>query len=152
MPGFVIKDLPDELHRKLKEQAARHHRSMTKEVLAVLEQALVAKVPSHEAPPPFRGQYALTTKVLDKARRDREFPDSLFTKAKATAAEHGQSLEDFFADALREKLGSASAASRDAEPVWMKGFGTLKRLRSETARIQAEIDTEFGGIEAEDRA
>lgn len=40
MPGFVIKDLPEALHRKLKEQAARNHRRMTKEVLAVLEQAL----------------------------------------------------------------------------------------------------------------
>ena len=34
----------------------------------------------------------------------------------------------------------------------MKGFGKLKRLRGETARIQAEIDTVFGSIEAEDRA
>ncbi len=65
MPGFVIKDLPEELHRKLKEQAARHHRSMTKEVLAVLEQAFGA-----EAPPPFRGRFALTGKFLDKARRE----------------------------------------------------------------------------------
>lgn len=70
MPGFVIKNLPDELHRKLKAQAARHHRSMTKEVLAVLEQALNAQAPPHEAPPPFRGRFALTGKFLDKARRE----------------------------------------------------------------------------------
>jgi len=70
MPGFVIKDLPTELHRKLKEQAARHHRSMTKEVLAVLEQALTAQAPPPKAPPPFRGRFALTGKFLDKARRE----------------------------------------------------------------------------------
>ena len=40
MPGLVIKDLPAKLHRKLKERAARHRRSMTKEVLVVLERAL----------------------------------------------------------------------------------------------------------------
>lgn len=40
MPALLIKDLPPELHRKLREQAAQHHRSMTKEVLALLERAL----------------------------------------------------------------------------------------------------------------
>ena len=70
MPGFVIKELPDELHRKLKEQAARHHRSMTKEVLAVLEHALGKEAPAAKAPPPFRGRFALTGKFLDKARRE----------------------------------------------------------------------------------
>ncbi len=70
MPGFVIKDMPEELHRKLKHQAARHHRSMTKEVLAALEQALAAQAPPAEAPPPSRGRFALTGKFLDKARRE----------------------------------------------------------------------------------
>ncbi len=80
-----------------------------------------------------------------------EIPDPLFRKAKASAAERGQSLKDFVTDALRDKLASAAAGGHDAEPEWMKGFGKLKRLRGETARIQARIDTEFGGIEAEDR-
>lgn len=65
MPRFVIKELLETLHRKLKEQAARHHRSMTKEVLAVLEQA-----PQSETPSPFRGHFPLTDKFLDKARRE----------------------------------------------------------------------------------
>lgn len=42
MPGLLIKDFPPELHRKLKEEAARHHRSMTRQALALLEQALSA--------------------------------------------------------------------------------------------------------------
>lgn len=70
MPGFVIKDLPEPLHRKLKEQATRHHRSMVKEVLAVLEQALGAEAAQAKAPPPFRGRFALTDRFLDKARRE----------------------------------------------------------------------------------
>lgn len=42
MPGLLIKDFPPELHRKLKEEAARYHRSMTRQALALLEQALSA--------------------------------------------------------------------------------------------------------------
>jgi len=42
MSGLLIKDFPPELHRKLKEEAARHHRSMTRQALALLEQALSA--------------------------------------------------------------------------------------------------------------
>ena len=40
MSALLIKDFPPELHRKLKEEAARHHRSMTRQALALLEQAL----------------------------------------------------------------------------------------------------------------
>ena len=40
MSGLLIKDSPPELHRKLKDEAARHHRSMTRHVLILLEQAL----------------------------------------------------------------------------------------------------------------
>lgn len=44
MPGLLIKDFPPELHRRLKEEAARYHRSMTRQALALLEQALNAPV------------------------------------------------------------------------------------------------------------
>ena len=43
MPGLLIKDLPPELHKKLKESAARHHRSMTKEALYILERGLATE-------------------------------------------------------------------------------------------------------------
>jgi plasmid stability protein len=42
MTGLLIKDFPPELHRKLKESAARSHRSMTRQALVLLEQALSA--------------------------------------------------------------------------------------------------------------
>ena len=80
-----------------------------------------------------------------------EIPDPLFRKAKATAAERGQSLKDFFTDALRDKLAPRKAGQHGTQPEWMQGFGKLKRLRRETARIQTAIDTEFGTVEAEDR-
>jgi hypothetical protein len=81
-----------------------------------------------------------------------EIPDALFRKAKATAAERGQSLKDLMAEALHEKLAGTAASSRAAtQPDRMRGFGKLRRLRRETARIQARIDAQFQVVEREDR-
>ena len=80
-----------------------------------------------------------------------EIPDPLFRKAKAAAAEGGQSLQDFFTDALRDKLAPRTPEGLAAQPAWMHGFGKLKRLRHETARIQAAIDIEFGAVERRPR-
>ena len=80
-----------------------------------------------------------------------EIPDALFRKAKSHAAERGQSLKDLFTEALEEKLSSRSWKARQAEPEWMQGFGELRRLRKETARIQARIDETFEVVEPEDR-
>jgi hypothetical protein len=81
-----------------------------------------------------------------------ELPDPLFRKAKSLAAERGQSLKDFVTEALREKIAAKPRVAAASEPAWMQGFGRLKRLRSETARIQAVIDAEFENVEIEDRA
>lgn len=70
MPGLVIKDFPPELHRKLKEQATRHHRSMTKEVVALLEQALGQGPRREEFPPPFKGRFPVTDEFIDRAKRE----------------------------------------------------------------------------------
>lgn len=40
MPGLLIKDLSDGTHRRLKARAAKHRRSMTREALVMLEEAL----------------------------------------------------------------------------------------------------------------
>ncbi|MEQ1879920.1 MAG: hypothetical protein ABL878_03005 [Burkholderiales bacterium] len=80
-----------------------------------------------------------------------EFPDPLFRKAKATAAERGQSLKEFVTEALRDKLALGAAGTQASEPEWMKGFGKLKRLHTETLRVQSIIDQEFEVIEPEDQ-
>ena len=80
-----------------------------------------------------------------------ELPDRLFRKAKATAAERGQSLREFVTEALRDKLALDCGRARAGEPEWMQGFGKLKRLHKETVRVQSVVDQEFGGIEFEDR-
>jgi hypothetical protein len=80
-----------------------------------------------------------------------EIPDSVFRRAKAKAAERGQPLRAFVTEALQEKLaGRPTASGKDRAP-WMTGFGQLRPLRRETARIQRVIDREFEIVEREDR-
>ena len=78
-----------------------------------------------------------------------EVPDALFRKAKATAAERGQSLKAFVTEALQEKLSRSARGT--GGPPWMRGFGALRALTKETARIQDRIDREFELVEPEDR-
>ena len=81
-----------------------------------------------------------------------EIPDPLFRQAKSKAAERGQPLKEFVAEALQEKLAANAGSVGAREPAWMQGFGKLRRLRKETLRIQARIDDAFETIEPEDRA
>ena len=81
-----------------------------------------------------------------------EIPDPLFRKVKSKAAERSQSLKEFVAEALQEKLAAGASAVASAQPPWMEGFGRLRRLSKETERIQARIDNAFEVIEPEDRA
>jgi hypothetical protein len=80
-----------------------------------------------------------------------EIPDPVFRRAKARAAERGQALREYVTEALQEKLSGRGAASGADDRPWMKGFGRLRPLRRETARIQRLIDQEFEVIELEDR-
>jgi len=81
-----------------------------------------------------------------------EIPDPLFRKAKAKAAERGQTLKEFMSEALQEKLLGKAGNARAGEPEWMKGFGKLRHLSKETARIQRRMEEVFEVVEAEDRA
>lgn len=80
-----------------------------------------------------------------------EVPDAVFRKAKSTAAERGQSLQAFVTEALQEKLSGRAAKGAVPGPRWMRGFGTLRSLTKETARVQARIDREFEVVEPQDR-
>ena len=80
-----------------------------------------------------------------------EIPDPLFRQAKSKAAERGQPLKEFVAEALRQKLAADPGTASAREPAWMQGFGKLRRLRKETLRIQATVDEAFEVIEPEDR-
>jgi hypothetical protein len=80
-----------------------------------------------------------------------EVPDAVFRKAKATAAERGQSLGSFVTEALQEKLVRRAERGAAETPAWMRGFGKLRTLTKETARIQHRIDQAFEVVEPEDR-
>ena len=81
-----------------------------------------------------------------------DLPDAALRQAKAVAADHGVTLQQFVAEALDEKLRRASASrpsAGDAEPPWMAGFGALADLREENRRIEALIEEEFEKLPAE---
>ncbi|OHB75864.1 MAG: hypothetical protein A2Z34_04935 [Planctomycetes bacterium RBG_16_59_8] len=67
MPSLVIKHLPEEIHRLLKENAAQHHRSMTQEAIVTLENALrkIRPIPDIQ---PYRGKVPLTDDILREAK------------------------------------------------------------------------------------
>lgn len=53
MSALLIKNIPPPLHERLRQRAAAHHRSMNREVIAILERELAIPVTS-ELPPPVR--------------------------------------------------------------------------------------------------
>jgi plasmid stability protein len=65
MASILIKDIPADLHERLRLAAQRDHRSLNKEVIALLEEAL--KPRSAELPPAIRGTFALTPDWLEQA-------------------------------------------------------------------------------------
>jgi hypothetical protein len=77
-----------------------------------------------------------------------EIPDTVFRRAKAEAAQRGIPLRQFVTEAVKDKLANGSKA---ADKPWMAGFGELRHLRKETARINRLIEEEFEQVEAEDR-
>jgi plasmid stability protein len=74
MAGLLVKNLPDHLHLRLKERAALNRRSLSAELITILEEVLDdrAAAPSIEAIDRMRvaGAKPLTQAVLDEARRE----------------------------------------------------------------------------------
>jgi hypothetical protein len=71
-----------------------------------------------------------------------EIPDALFRKAKSTAAQHGQTLKQFFTDAVREKLADTGGV-KTATPPWMRFFGAGKKYGDSIREIDREIEQVF---------
>jgi len=66
MRGIVIRELPPALHERLKQEAQRHHRSMAKKVLTILEDALGKCMPQTYSPP-VKLAVPLTDAFINKA-------------------------------------------------------------------------------------
>lgn len=54
MTTLVIKNFPEALHSRLKEQAQRNHRSLTKEAVHLIESGLAVGTPKRPLPPLLR--------------------------------------------------------------------------------------------------
>ena len=69
MPDILIKKVPDALHRRLKEEASKHHRSMARHALALLETSL--EEPAQlQFPPPVKTAKPLTQKIVSKGIKE----------------------------------------------------------------------------------
>jgi plasmid stability protein len=72
MATLVIKNLPDDLHRRLKEEAQKAHRSMNGEAVYLLEAGLnhsPALSAARELPAPYEGKKPLTDKLIHQWKR-----------------------------------------------------------------------------------
>lgn len=79
-----------------------------------------------------------------------EIPDPLFRRAKATAAQHGQTLKQFVTDALNDKLAIAKRGQKPAG--WRVVLG---KLTPELKKAAREVDgiikaPDFREIDEED--
>jgi hypothetical protein len=76
-----------------------------------------------------------------------EIPDVIFRRAKAKAAGRRISLRQFVTEAVAEKLDGKSTAHQKSR---VRLVGSLRHLRSNTARINALIEGEFEKVEPEE--
>lgn len=69
MSGVIIRDLPLVLHQRLKHEAVCHHRSMNREIIAILEKELGAVQPAG-LPPPVKGRKPVDPQWIVRAIRE----------------------------------------------------------------------------------
>lgn len=77
-----------------------------------------------------------------------EFPDSLFRRAKSSAAQKGQTMTAFVTSAVEAKLATDETAA--AEKPWMQFAGLLRKDRKEASRILERIEESCGQVIPED--
>lgn len=70
MTALLIKDMPPVLHARLKQEAQRHHRSMTRHALAILESSLEpGRLRVEDLPPPLKSKLKPNSDWFDRAKR-----------------------------------------------------------------------------------
>lgn len=74
---ITVKNIPSRLYNRLKESAARHHRSINSEIIALMEGSLIAKkmnpedfLASARILREKTGRYPLKKDFIDKAKRE----------------------------------------------------------------------------------
>ena len=69
MNTLILDNIPEHLRLSLKEQAARHRRSVADEATAILKQGII-KPSASEWPAPFKAKTPLTDEFIDRAKRE----------------------------------------------------------------------------------
>jgi plasmid stability protein len=69
MASLVIKNLPEDIHERLKAAALKNHRSMTKQAVLLLEEGLGQRRPV-DMPKPITFPFKITQEFLDRAKRE----------------------------------------------------------------------------------
>ncbi|HMP91148.1 MAG TPA: Arc family DNA-binding protein [Kiritimatiellia bacterium] len=69
MSAIIVRDLPEGLHDLLKKDARHHHRSMSKHIVAILEDALSERRKS-TLPKPLKTVRPITPEFIDWAKRE----------------------------------------------------------------------------------
>lgn len=69
MTDLLIRQLPEDLHNRLKARARANRRSVTQEVLILLEQSLVSGETYMEPPQPLQGAFDIDDEWLSQARQ-----------------------------------------------------------------------------------
>jgi plasmid stability protein len=71
MATLLIRDLPGRLHERLKERAEKNRRSVAKEVIVILEEALgVSALDKEAVPEAFVGHFALSDDWLATVKKE----------------------------------------------------------------------------------
>ena len=74
MAGLMIRELPPTLHAQLKARAASNRRSLSSEVLVILEEALALRARRRDIEAVdalrVRGKRKLTQKLIDRGREE----------------------------------------------------------------------------------
>lgn len=68
MPGLLIRNFPPDIYRKLKDEAKENHRSMSRQALVLIEQALGPDEIDMADIKPFEADFIITQDWLNKVR------------------------------------------------------------------------------------
>ncbi|MBI3985885.1 MAG: Arc family DNA-binding protein [Lentisphaerae bacterium] len=72
MAALIIRDVSPALHQRLKQEAVKHHRSMNREIITILEKVVGESRPG-ELPPPVKGLKPVDPQwIVDIIREARE--------------------------------------------------------------------------------
>ena len=68
MSDILIRNIPETMKNKLKARAEKHHRSVSREIYAILEESIIETYQVKETPKPYKGKFKVTDKFIAGAK------------------------------------------------------------------------------------